>query len=120
MTKQSRVTFIGGFFDAATAFCSCIFCSSFDSPRVGCARMSAVDIFGWLGTIVLVVSLLQSRMLRLRIINLIAALMLIAFNAMVEVWPMVGMNVAVALIDLYFLVKMYRDWRTGKKELVGR
>jgi hypothetical protein len=30
------------------------------------------------------------------------------------------MNVAVALIDLYFLVKMYRDWRTGKKELVGR
>ena len=78
--------------------------------------MSAVDIFGWLGTIVLVVSLLQSRMLRLRIINLIAALMLIAFNAMVEVWPMVGMNVAVALIDLYFLVKMYRDWRTGKKE----
>lgn len=71
--------------------------------------MTPVDIFGWLGTIVLVVSLLQAKMLRLRLINLVAAIMLIAYNVLVETWPMVGMNVAVALIDLYFLCKLFRE-----------
>lgn len=71
--------------------------------------MTSVDIFGWLGTIVLVVSLLQAKMFRLRLINLVAAIMLIAYNVLVETWPMVGMNVAVALIDLYFLYKLFRE-----------
>lgn len=47
-------------------------------------------------------------MLRLRILNLIAALILVVYNALVETWPMVGMNAAVAVIDVWFIVKLVR------------
>lgn len=77
--------------------------------------MSLVDAFGWLGSAVLVFSLLQARMLRLRVINLLASIMLIVYNALVSTWPMVGMNGAVALIDLYFIAVIYRGYTADKR-----
>ena len=41
-------------------------------------------------------SLLQARVLRFRAINLAATLILFLFNAVIEVWPMVGMNTVLA------------------------
>jgi len=70
-----------------------------------------IQIVGWVGSALLVFSLLQSRMPRLRVLNLVAALILIAFNAALQVWPMVGMNAAVAAIDVYFLVRLTRQSR---------
>ena len=67
-----------------------------------------LEVFGWAGSALLVISLLQTRMLRLRILNLIASLALVAYNAMVAVWPMVGMNLVVAAIDVYFIMKIIR------------
>ncbi|MGO4594865.1 hypothetical protein AB4Z18_13705 [Leifsonia sp. 2TAF2] len=62
------------------------------------------EALGWAGSVLLVVSLLQSRMLALRVLNLVAALLLIAYNIALAVWPSVAMNVAVALIDAYYLL----------------
>jgi len=59
---------------------------------------------GWIGSALLVISLLQRRMKRLRIINSIAAAALVGYNLWIGSWPMVGMNLAVALVDVYFLV----------------
>ena len=68
-----------------------------------------VDVLGWLGSALLVVSLLQTRVLRFRVLNLAACLSLVVFNSLVEVWPMVGMNVATSAINLWFLVHLVRD-----------
>jgi hypothetical protein len=68
-----------------------------------------LDLFGWLGSILLVVSLLQTRILRFRVLNLAACLSLVLFNALIEVWPMVGMNVATSTINLWFLVRLLRE-----------
>lgn len=68
-----------------------------------------VEIVGWLGSILLVVSLLQSRMMRLRILNLTASVTLVAYNWIVEVWPMVGMNIAVVIINVWYIRKLRRD-----------
>lgn len=65
-----------------------------------------LDLFGWLGSALLIVSLLQSRILRFRILNLIASLALLLYNALFGVWPMVGMNVATTLINSFFIVKL--------------
>lgn len=65
-----------------------------------------IDLLGWAGSFLLVVSLLQSRMMRLRILNLIAALALVAYNAVLFVWPMVGMNLAVAIIDVVQIARI--------------
>lgn len=73
-----------------------------------------IEIVGWLGSALLVVSLLQSRMMRLRILNLIASVILVAYNAVLEVWPMVGMNAAVAAINIWFIVTLRRESRSAR------
>ncbi|WP_434743776.1 hypothetical protein [Micromonospora sp. SH-82] len=65
--------------------------------------MNWLEILGWVGSALLVWSLLQTRLLRLRAINLIGCLILIGYNAAVEVWPMVGLNVVLAVINLWYL-----------------
>ncbi|WP_310526331.1 hypothetical protein [Nocardioides sp.] len=68
-----------------------------------------LDILGWGGSALLVYSLLQSRLLRLRILNLAACVILTVFNGALAVWPMVGMNIVLAAINLFFIVTMLRD-----------
>ena len=68
-----------------------------------------LDLLGWLGSVLLVVSLLQTRVLRFRVLNLAACLSLVVFNALIEVWPMVGMNLATSTINVWFLVRLLRD-----------
>lgn len=67
-----------------------------------------LNLFGWAGSVLLIVSLLQTRVLRFRVLNLAACLSLVVFNALVGVWPMVGMNVATSAINLWFIVAMVR------------
>lgn len=71
--------------------------------------MSWIDAVGWAGSALLIFSLLQARVLRLRILNTIACVVLVFFNAVIEVWPMVAMNVVLALINLYFIAKLVRE-----------
>ncbi|SCG45312.1 hypothetical protein [Micromonospora zamorensis] len=65
--------------------------------------MNWLDLVGWAGSAVLVWSLLQSRILRLRALNLVGCLVLIGYNAAIEVWPMVGLNVVLTVINLWYL-----------------
>ncbi|HEU5242246.1 MAG TPA: hypothetical protein VFU25_09540 [Ornithinibacter sp.] len=71
--------------------------------------MSWVDALGWFGSALLVFSLLQARILRLRVLNTIACVILVFFNAVVGVWPMVAMNVVLAGINLFFIARMLRE-----------
>jgi hypothetical protein len=82
--------------------------------------VSLVDALGWAGSALLVYSVLQSRMLRLRVLNLAASLALVAFNAIIGVWPMVAMNAALCLINAWFAVSLVRQRRRGSAfEWVG-
>lgn len=65
--------------------------------------MSWIDVLGWTGSALLIYSIMQARVLRFRVVNLAACLILIVFNALLEIWPMVAMNVALAAINLWFL-----------------
>jgi hypothetical protein len=67
-----------------------------------------LSIIGWGGSALVVVSLLQTRILRLRVLNLIGCIVLIGFNAAIEVWPMVGMNVVLAVINAVHLWRLLR------------
>ncbi len=68
--------------------------------------MTWLDVIGWTGSALLVWSLLQTRLLRLRALNLVGCLVLIGFNAAVGVWPMVGLNVVLAVINVWYLTTM--------------
>jgi len=71
--------------------------------------MTWVDALGWLGSALLIYSLLQARILRLRVLNTVACVILVVFNALVGVWPMVAMNVVLAGINIFFIVRMLRE-----------
>lgn len=68
-----------------------------------------LDVLGWGGSALLVYSLLQASVLRLRVLNAVACVILIVFNAVLEVWPMVGMNTVLVAINLWFIVQLLRD-----------
>ena len=71
--------------------------------------MSWLDALGWAGSALLVYSLLQARVLRFRVLNTVGCAVLILFNALLGVWPMVGMNLVLAGINLVFIRRLLRD-----------
>jgi hypothetical protein len=71
--------------------------------------MGWVDALGWFGSALLVFSLLQARILRLRVLNTVACVILVVFNALLGVWPMVAMNVVLAVINVWFIARMLRE-----------
>lgn len=70
--------------------------------------MNWIEVVGWVGSAILVVSLLQTRLLRLRVVNLVGCVVLLAYNAVIQVWPMVGLNVVLAAINVFYLWRMLR------------
>ncbi len=68
-----------------------------------------LEALGWVGSAILVWSLLQTQLLRLRVINLVGCVVLIAYNAIVGVWPMVGLNVVLAIINIWYLMRTARE-----------
>ncbi len=64
---------------------------------------------GWGGSALLVFSLLQSRVLRFRVLNTIASLVLTAFNGFLGIWSMVAMNAVLSAINLWFIAKLMRE-----------
>jgi hypothetical protein len=68
----------------------------------------ALEVVGWVGSAILITSLLQSRLLRLRQLNLVASLLLVTYNLILGVWPMVAMNLAIVAINVGHLARLLR------------
>src|SRR5680860_329600 len=71
--------------------------------------MTWLDALGWAGSALLVYSVMQARVLRFRVLNLIACVVLTAFNGALGILPMVGMNVALAAINIWFIRKLVSE-----------
>jgi hypothetical protein len=84
--------------------------------------MNWLEMIGWVGSALLVWSLLQKRLLRLRVLNLVGSVILVGYNAGARVWPMVGLNLTLAVINiwqLYSLLRTRHDERTYQVVEVG-
>jgi len=68
--------------------------------------MDWLDALGWLGSALLIFSLMQAPVLRFRVLNTVACVVLIVFNGILEIWPMVAMNVVLCGINLWFIRKL--------------
>ena len=71
--------------------------------------MPVLEIIGWSGSALLVISLLQTRVMRLRVLNSAASAVLVGYNAALAVWPMVAMNVVLVAINLTVIWRMVRQ-----------
>ena len=45
---------------------------------------------------------MQARVLRFRVLNLVASVVLVAFNALLGIWSMAAMNGVLALVNVWF------------------
>jgi hypothetical protein len=68
--------------------------------------MSWLDALGWAGSALLIYSLLQARVLRFRVLNLVASCVLVVFNGLLGIWPMVAMNTVLAGINVWFIRRL--------------
>jgi hypothetical protein len=75
---------------------------------------TVLEIIGWVGSALLVFSVVQSRFMRFRVLNLVASAVLVAYNAALQVWPMVAVNAALVVIDFYYIWKLQRDRRADQ------
>jgi len=65
--------------------------------------------FGWIGSILVVWSLMQARVLRFRWMNLAGSLIATVYNAAIHLWPFFVMNAAIAVIDTYWIWKLTHE-----------
>lgn len=71
--------------------------------------MAALDIIGWVSSILVVWSLMQARVLRFRVMNLLGAAMAAVVNALLGIWPFAVMNGVIAVIDAYWIWRLSRE-----------
>lgn len=75
-----------------------------------------VEILGWSGSALLIFGLLQKQMLPLRFLSLVAALILVTYNLLIESWPMVAMNVVIFAINAVRFQQSLRERRARPEE----
>jgi hypothetical protein len=68
-----------------------------------------VELIGYLASALIVLSLLMASVLKLRVINLIGAVVFTAYGVLIGSTPVIVTNAAIVLIDVYYLVLMLRD-----------
>lgn len=67
-----------------------------------------VEVIGYLGSGLVILSLLQKSILRLRTIGLVASLTFLVYSISIEAYPIAVVNVVAASIHLYYLRKLVR------------
>ncbi len=68
-----------------------------------------LEVVGWLGSVLVVLSLMLAGVWRFRVLNLVGAVIATGYNAALGIWPFAAMNGAIAVIDVYWLVRLQRD-----------
>jgi hypothetical protein len=68
-----------------------------------------VELVGYLASVLIVLSLLMASLWRLRIINLVGAVVFTVYGVLIGSVPVVLTNGAIVLIDLYYLWRMVTD-----------
>ena len=72
-------------------------------------NIDSVELIGYLGSILVAVSLMMRSLLRLRIINLFGALFFTLYGMLLRAYPVAFLNGLIVCIDLYYLLQMWRQ-----------
>jgi len=68
----------------------------------------ALEVVGWLGSAIVVWSMMQQRILRLRVYNLVGCVVQVLYNGVLGVWPVVALNVVLAAVQVINLTRLLR------------
>ncbi|MCL1091212.1 hypothetical protein L2744_16700 [Shewanella profunda] len=74
--------------------------------------MESTTIWEWVGylaSVVVAISLMMSNIKKLRWWNLIGAALFVSYGVAIDAYPVALVNFFIVLIDIYYLVKLYRE-----------
>lgn len=72
--------------------------------------MFAIDLIEWVGyiaSLLIVISLMMTSIIKLRIINSIGCLLFVIYGIYVSAYPVVISNALIIIINIYNLYKLY-------------
>lgn len=67
-----------------------------------------LEIFGYIGSALVLLSMMMRSVIKLRIINLLGAVINLIFSALCHNWPFVFLNVGLATINIYHLIRLWK------------
>jgi len=67
------------------------------------------ELIGYAASILVAISLMMSAIVKLRVVNMIGALTFSVYGVLINSIPVAAMNGFIVLINIYYLVKIYRD-----------
>jgi hypothetical protein len=67
------------------------------------------ELIGYIASILVAISLMMSAIVKLRVVNLIGAFTFSIYGILIGSVPVAAMNAFIVLINIYYLVKIYRD-----------
>ncbi len=76
--------------------------------------MAIEDVIGWVGSVLVVVSLMLPSVRRFRWMNFTGSVLATIYNGLFQIWPFFAMNLAIALIDAAWILRIERDARRGR------
>ncbi len=79
---------------------------------------TVLEIFGWISSGLIVLSLAQARVWRFRIMNFAGAALGTMYNALLGIWPFAAMNAVITVIDAYWMVRLSREGRPTHYDLL--
>ncbi len=68
-----------------------------------------IEILGWVGSVLLVVSLAQPHIKRLHSLNNVAAVLLVAYNAFIGAGSGIALNIGVIAVNVWRLVRLHHS-----------
>lgn len=68
-----------------------------------------VELIGYIGSALVLISMLMTSVVRLRIINLTGSIIFSAYAIIIRSYPTALMNIALAGINIFYLVRMFRE-----------
>jgi hypothetical protein len=71
--------------------------------------MTAAEILGYIASVVVAISLTQASVLRLRLLNLVGALLFAIYGVMLAQPPLIILNTLIVGINLYYLWQMFNQ-----------
>lgn len=80
----------------------------------------ALEVVGWVGAGVVVWSMMQQQILRLRVYNLIGCLIQVLYNGILGVWPVMALNIVLAVVQVINLTRLLRTRHDAESYAVAR
>ena len=69
----------------------------------------AFEIVGYIASILIAISVMNTNVLRLRIFNVSGAACFLVYGFLIKAWPVAGLNLFVVCVNAYHLYKIYRS-----------